>query len=115
MILSVTDFKRNYDAVECVNVSFQLRISNGSELKAIDISFVKQFAVPVFLLVLLIMVLSLFLGRSSDVSHVWQEGGSSAARRSIPSPLDLLPCLGPWSLASATLPARALASIQRSP
>jgi murein DD-endopeptidase MepM/ murein hydrolase activator NlpD len=71
---SVTDFKRNYDAVGCVSVSFQLRINNNSETKAIDISFVKQFAVPVFLLVVLIIVLSMLVDREADASHVWGKG-----------------------------------------
>ena len=83
MIPSVTDFKRNYDAVGCVNVSFQLRINNGTGLKAIDISFVKQFAVPVFLLVVLIIVLSMSLERFSDESHVWQRGFDSSSSEAV--------------------------------
>jgi murein DD-endopeptidase MepM/ murein hydrolase activator NlpD len=60
-------------------VSFQFRINNKTELKAIDISFVKQFAVPVFLLVVLTLVLSLYLERFSDEAHVWQGADSSSS------------------------------------
>ena len=60
-------------------MSFQFRINNKTELKAIDISFVKQFAVPVFLLVVLTLVLSLYLERFSDEAHVWQGADSRSS------------------------------------
>ncbi len=55
-------------------MSFQVRINKKSELKAIDVSFVKQFVVPVFLLVVLTLSLSLFLDRFSHESPTWQQG-----------------------------------------
>ena len=64
-------------------MSFQVRINKKSELKAIDVSFVKQFVVPVFLLVVLTLSLSLFLDRFSHVSPTWQQGINSSSSETV--------------------------------
>ena len=64
-------------------MSFQVRINKKSELKAIDVSFVKQFVVPVFLLVVLTLSLSLFLDRFIHESPTWQQGINSSSSEAV--------------------------------
>ena len=83
MLSSVTDLKRHYDAVGCVSVSFQLRINNGSKLKAIEISFVKQFFVPVILLAFVILSCSLLLMENSGSPPSWHLSNTSINAKAV--------------------------------
>ena len=61
-------------------MSFQLRINLGKECVAIDISFVKQFVVPVCSLVVLIMGGSILLETGgSSAGYAYSNSGVSAA------------------------------------